>query len=135
MQVPEKFRVKKGVFASTPEYGNNGAFVIPHHRIADYFYQCLSSDEHGWEHVSVVIYSNKRKVDRTPTWEEMCHIKKLFWGAEEAVMQFHPKESDYVNNHPNCLHLWKQVGKEPIMPPAYIVGIRKQDLPTKKESL
>lgn len=59
------------------------------------------SDMDGWDHVSV----SMRK--RCPNWHEMCHVKKLFFLPEETVLQFHPPESKYVNNHPFCLHLWK----------------------------
>src|SRR5262245_59480517 len=54
----------------------------------------------GWEHVSV---STQR---RTPNWAEMCFVKDMFWEAEETVIQFHPPESKYVNNHPFVLHMW-----------------------------
>lgn len=56
----------------------------------------------GWDHVSVS-YANK-----TPSWDDMCYIKDLFFDPEECVVQFHPPKSEYVNCHPHCLHLWKQ---------------------------
>jgi len=64
-----------------------------------------------WEHVSVSARH------RCPTLEEMCKVKDLFWGEEETVVQFHPAKSKYVNHHPHCLHLWKQVGLEMNLPP------------------
>lgn len=56
-----------------------------------------------WDHVSVhpVMYR------RTPTWEEMCDVKEMFFGDGECVMQLHPPESVYVNIHSGVLHLWK----------------------------
>ncbi len=54
----------------------------------------------------------------------MSMIKDLFWAKDETVFQFHPKESEYVNNHPNCLHLWKRVDKEIELPPSILVGIK-----------
>lgn len=60
--------------------------------------------------------------DRTPTWDEMCFIKDQFWDAEDVVMQLHPAKSQYVNIHPNALHLWRPVGAEIPTPPAYLVG-------------
>lgn len=63
-------------------------------------------DECGWEHVSV------STPVRTPTWEEMCFVKSLFWDDEDCVMQLHPPRSSYVNNHPYCLHLWRPVSVE-----------------------
>lgn len=41
----------------------------------------------GWEHVSV---SYRR---RTPTWNEMCKVKEMFWNDEETVVQYHPKRA------------------------------------------
>ena len=60
----------------------------------------------GWDHVSA------RAVDRhggsrTPTWDEMCFIKDLFWNPDECVMQLHPPKANYKNVHPNVLHLWR----------------------------
>lgn len=62
----------------------------------------FSFDENGWEHVSVCPYKNKM-----PTWDDMCKIKDIFWDEEEAVIQIHPKKSEYVNIMDNCLHLWR----------------------------
>ena len=59
-------------------------------------------NENGWEHVSVSPYGGK-----TPTWDDMCEVKDMFWSDEEAVIQIHPKKSEYVNIKENCLHLWR----------------------------
>lgn len=72
----------------------------------------------GWEHVSVTIAGPKRP----PNWEEMCFVKNLFWDEEETVAQFHPKKSEYVSYHANCLHLWKKRGEEFSLPPSILVG-------------
>ena len=69
----------------------------------------------GWEHVSV---SHK---DRCPTWEEMCKVKDLFFNPEEVVVQFHPRQSEYVNVHPHCLHLWRKSGEDFDTPPVIYV--------------
>ena len=86
----------------------------------------LVSDGEGWaeegfagvpfEHVSVSLE------DRCPTWEEMCWVKSLFWEPEEVVIQYHPPESEYVNRHQFCLHLWRPVGVEVPRPPRVAVG-------------
>ena len=47
----------------------------------------------------------------------MQHIKELFWGDDETVIQFHPRKSEYVNAMPFCLHLWKRTGIEYQLPP------------------
>lgn len=65
----------------------------------------------GWEHVSVSL------PNRCPNWTEMCFIKALFWSEDETVVQFHPCKSDYVNVHPNCLHLWARCGNAYELPP------------------
>ena len=79
----------------------------------------IASNGGGWEHVSVSPTSRKRK--ECPTWEEMCAIKDMFFHEEEAVVQYHPPKSDYVNNHPNCLHLWRPTDCELPRPPAIYV--------------
>ena len=73
----------------------------------------------GWDHVSVSFNH------RCPTWEEMCEIKKMFFYPEEVVVQYHPAESEYVNTHPYCLHLWRFQQPGMPMPPAWMVGLKK----------
>jgi hypothetical protein len=70
----------------------------------------------GWEHVSVSIQGN-----RPPNWQEMNWVKEQFWDDDETVLQFHPKRSLYVNIHPNCLHLWRQLGIDHPLPPQLLV--------------
>lgn len=65
----------------------------------------------GWEHVSVS-YSK-----RTPTWDEMCKVKDMFWNDNETVVQYHPPKSEYVNLHEHCLHLWRQKNTDFETPP------------------
>ncbi len=115
-KVPEKFRVRDGRIGSDASYGNNGAFVVRLQRGQEVF--VIASDQLGWEHVSV-----SRK-DRCPTWDEMCQVKSMFWGVDDCVVQYHPPESEYVNNHPFCLHLWRPVGVELPAPPSLMVGYR-----------
>lgn len=69
----------------------------------------------GWDHVSV----SYRK--RTPTWDEMCKVKDLFFYDEETVVQYHPKKSEYKNLCETCLHLWKKQGEEFAAPPKLYV--------------
>ena len=81
----------------------------------------------GWEHVSVAPY--KKRV--VPEWEDMCKIKDIFWKDDETVIQIHPPKTEYVNNVPNCLHLWRCTYKEMVLPPSILVGVRKGQ--TKRE--
>ncbi len=100
MKVPERFRLKTGIFASTEEYGNNGHFIFKKKNTKIH---CIASDGEGWDHVSTTLINKKR----TPTWEEMCYVKDLFFNENECVIQFHPVKGDYVDNHKYCLHLWR----------------------------
>lgn len=75
----------------------------------------------GWEHVSI---DGK---NRMPTWDEMCQLKDMFFDDTECCVQYHPAKSDYVNNIPYCLHIWKPIekftGKLPV-PDTFLVGIK-----------
>lgn len=118
------YRVTDGPIKSDSSSQNNGAFVIPFRGL---HLVCIASDgtkfNADWEHVSVTVRTAQGEhLKRCPTWEEMCHIKKQFWHDDETVIQFHPDESQYVNVHPFCLHLWKQKGKVFELPPKDYVG-------------
>lgn len=58
-----------------------------------------------YDHVSI---APKR---RTPTWEEMCKVKDMFFYDEEECYQVFPKKSEYVNLHKYCLHIWRDITK------------------------
>lgn len=75
----------------------------------------------GWEHVSVSPY----KKHITPSWDDMCKIKELFYKDEECVVQYHPPKTEYVNLQTNCLHLWRPINQELPAPPSIMVGPRK----------
>lgn len=72
----------------------------------------------GWDHVSVSF------PNRCPTWEEMCEIKNLLFYPEETAWEYHPMESEYVNNHPCCLHIWRYQQEGMPLPPAWMVGVK-----------
>lgn len=72
-----------------------------------------------WEHLSV------STPVKTPTWEQMCKMKEIFWKDDEVCMELHPKKEEYVNNHPYCLHIWRPIGVEIPTPPSILVGFRK----------
>ena len=75
----------------------------------------------GWDHVSVA----PLKRSAIPSWEIMCKVKEIFFYDTEAAIQIHPPEAEYVNNMSNCLHLWRANDKEMILPPSFMVGLRK----------
>ena len=62
---------------------------------------------------------------KTPTWEQMCKMKDIFWNEDECCMQLHPKKEDYVNNMQYCLHIWKPINAEIPTPPSILLGLRK----------
>lgn len=113
----ERYRVTRGPMSSNA--GDQWGFFFIPYRIGQQPLAVMCAPFDGtqrWEHVSV------SRPDRCPTWEEMCFIKALFWDDEDCVIQFHPPKSDYVNNHPYCLHLWRNTsGQE--LPPREAVGI------------
>jgi hypothetical protein len=111
--VPEEHRVATGPMGSTKDYGNSGVFTFCH---GSTIFNCIASDQGGWEHVSVSI-----NFPRCPDWNEMCMVKDLFWGEEDTVVQFHPKKSQYVNTHPRVLHLWRCKAAEYRLPPKEMV--------------
>ncbi len=114
-----KHRVRSGPFASDDSYGFTGFFCI---WINDQRVKVIASDEGGWQHVSVSLQDHPKKV---PKWEIMCMVKDLFWEDEDCVVQFHPKKSEYVNNHAGCLHLFRCTdGREFPTPPTIFVGIK-----------
>lgn len=118
--VPETDRIKSGPLASDPSYGNNGAFLIrgllPYRLLA-----IVASDGLGWEHASVHVTDGKAR-QWTPNWDEMCHVKNLFWDAEDVVIQYHPRRSEYVSYHEHTLHLWRPTGFAIPTPDPELVG-------------
>lgn len=106
--VPEHLRDHR--FSSSKD-GNNGLFLSGNLKI-------IASDGEGWEHVSVSV-----KTLAIPAWSTMCKVKDLFWDKEDWVIQYHPAESEYVDNYP-CLHLWRPVGQDFPKPPSWLVGIK-----------
>lgn len=104
---------------SHKEDGNNGAFEVP---VKGVKLRVIVSDGHGWEHVSVSTRG------RCPTWQEMCAVKALFFKDEETVIQFHPPKSQYVNDHPYCLHLWRKQDAVYDLPPTWTIGFSDTEI-------
>ena len=118
----DQYRVDmRHVFGTMGDSGN-GAFKV---FVQGKSFFCIASNGGGWEHVSVSPGSPNRK--KCPTWDEMCAIKDMFFEAEETVVQYHPPKSDYINNHPYCLHLWRPIGQEVPRPPAIYVGLKGEN--------
>ena len=112
----EEFRVLHGPMKSNS--GDTfGAFLIPYQ---SYTLNIIATDGVGifpqWEHVSVSLQN------RCPNWAEMSFVKDLFWDDGETVIQFHPSKAQYINQHPYCLHLWKNPMESISLPPKMFVG-------------
>ena len=122
-KVPEIFRLRHGDMGSCAEvHGNNGVFILPPFKVGSMLsLRVIATDGMGWEHVSVSLPGKK---PRCPTWDEMCHIKSIFWDDEDCVMQLHPPRSQWVNNHNTCLHLWRPTDAVIPQPPGFLVGIQ-----------
>ena len=119
-RVPERLesgRVKTGLWASSPEHGFNGVFLVQGPCGCKLDIGAETGIESGWEHVSV---STDRH--RSPNWQEMCFVKDLFWGEEECVIQYHPPASQYVKNDRYRLHMWKPCRFSVPTPPASLIG-------------
>jgi hypothetical protein len=133
--LPEKLeagRQTTGPFASHSSWGAYGRFFVQGPCGARLCIVASGGDptdteSQGWEHVSI---STER---RPPNWSEMCFVKDLFWAPEECVIQYHPPRSEYVNNHPHCLHLWKPPFDVPL-PPSVMVGVKSLGLLTAEEA-
>jgi len=130
--VPERSRiVDHPLLGSTTDDGNNGAFDLdspePGWRLAILASDGADADGEfePWEHVSVHAYrEHADNRQRTPTWKEMNFVKRLFWDGDDVVMQLHPRESEYINQHPYTLHLWRPVARAIPTPPSIFVGVK-----------
>jgi hypothetical protein len=116
----EEYRFRDGDYGSDPGDQSYGAFFMPGpcgSPLMIIATTAVNPMTKGWEHVSVSLDR------RLPNWIEMSYVKDLFWEPEDVVVQFHPAKSQYINCHPNCLHLWKFNGPMP-MPPPILVGLK-----------
>lgn len=118
--VPEQHRIHAGELGSDARYGNYGAFLLPRTRRSRRL-AIIASEGLGWEHVSVHATDGAGH-QWTPSWDEMCHAKNVFWDGEDVVIQYHPRQSEYRNLHVNTLHLWRPVGIDVPTPPPMLVG-------------
>lgn len=107
----DRYRAVHPTLGDSPSGSNAGYFVVPVLGVRVHVISSGTDVENGWEHVSV---SHPK---RCPTWNEMQQIKELFWTDHETVVQFHPKKSAYINRMEFCLHMWRPLGKEVVLPP------------------
>lgn len=55
---------------------------------------------------SELIHISVSLPNRIPNWTEMSFIKEEILGPETVAIQIHPRNSEKVNLHPHCLHIW-----------------------------
>lgn len=120
-RVPNQYRLRRGPLATGDAAGLLGVFMIPPRpgKVPLKVIAHVGTPEAPWEHVSVSL------PDRCPTWEEMCKVKSLFWEDEDCVMQLHPPRSQWISNHPYCLHLWRPHHQAIPLPPSDLVGVKE----------
>lgn len=84
------------------EWGGNG-YALRHRNGLRAIIDCSrKDDDRYWVHVSV------SRAKWNPTHEDMCLVKRAFIGDRYAYA-VHPPQSEYVNIHSHCLHLWALV--------------------------
>jgi hypothetical protein len=63
--------------------------------------------EYGeWLHISA------SRPERVPSWTDMTMIKRILLGGDTQAIMVIPTEREYVNIHPNVLHLWHRLDGE-----------------------
>lgn len=107
--------IKKQAGITVVKAGKDGGHGVVHHKKLSG--TVIWSFGGGWEHVSVSAYDKHY----TPSWEDMCWLKSVFFLPEEWAVQYHPAESNYVNIMKNCLHLWRPEKEELPKPPIWMV--------------
>lgn len=95
--------------------GTGGAYRVPHIPTGVTL-TVIASNGYGWDHVSVSL------PNRCPNWQEMEHVKRLFFRDDETAMQLHVPPAEHVNIHPYCLHLWRPHDAQIPRPPAIMVA-------------
>lgn len=104
----EQYRVQDGPIPSNPNE-LYGLFMIPLEERHEMYHNTnnqvklaviIVSNSPRWEHCSISL------LHRYPSWGDMMMVKENIWTPEDTVVQFHPKEDDYVNINPYMLHLW-----------------------------
>lgn len=133
----DAYRVPHPIGGNSPKGATWGAFQIPHvdqwlRSQFGAFYNVLASDGEAhygspgteWDHVSVHVRKdgkNGQRISSTPTWEDMEHIRSLFFDDDETVMQLSVPRADHISHHDHVLHLWKPLKAAIPVPPKILV--------------
>jgi hypothetical protein len=110
-----------GDYRSPPNSGIDGAYRVqgPCGAELTIIANSAQAESSFWEHVSVSTFR------RCPNWQEMSWVKDQFWNEDECVVQFHPVRTEYVNNHPYTLHMWRHATQTFPTPPSILVGYKQ----------
>lgn len=65
-------------------------------------------DERRWLHMSLA------HPERLPSWNELRDTKRWVLGARVKAVMVLPEETEYVNIHPFCLHLFASIDGNPL---------------------
>lgn len=63
-------------------------------------------DGERWLHVSL---SHPR---RLPTYDELCYLKRHWFGADATAVEIHAPKDEHVNHHEFCRHLWATLDRK-----------------------
>jgi hypothetical protein len=61
-----------------------------------------------WKHVSL------SRQERVPTYRDLTYVKRVFVGPDHKAIMVLPAEEEHVNMHPNCLHLFQCLDRDPL---------------------
>ncbi|KKM56455.1 hypothetical protein LCGC14_1551600 [marine sediment metagenome] len=65
-------------------------------------------DDKYWLHVSCA------RLAKLPSYKDLKEVKRVFVGEDKKAIMVFPPESEHVNIHPNCLHLYAPLGDDPL---------------------
>lgn len=91
----------------------DGWYLVPFRGVT---LKVIASNGLDWDHVSVALSH------RCPTWEEMEHVRELFFRDDETVMQLSVPRTEHINQHPYCLHWWRPQAATIPRPEVILVG-------------
>lgn len=92
----ENVRVMMFAYSKEPNSQFIGAWVEQNRNLKLYI-----SIDNGLLHMSI---SHPK---RYPTWDEILRTRYKFFPETVELVMYLPKQSDYVNVHPNCFHLFQ----------------------------
>jgi hypothetical protein len=110
LQPANEFRIRHGRYASDDSYDSNGYFLIP---FKSEYLLCLISDSGGWDHVNISL------PHRTPNWDEIEHVRDMFFDAADTVVIFSPPRLFPFTSNPYHIHLWRKQGHRFELPNLY----------------